>query len=88
MPPHDIEFDVRIVTTLRAASRAMQQSLEQYRAERHGPTLLVVQVRGCRANEGPHPNTHTHTHTHTLSLSLSLAGGWRGQSTRIAARRA
>ena len=43
MPPEKLEFNVRSVTTLRAAGRPLQQLLLGYMEERHGPTSLVVQ---------------------------------------------
>lgn len=34
----------RVVTTVRAACRPVNQLLESYREERHGPTVVVLQV--------------------------------------------
>ena len=44
LPSADYTFEIKVVTTTRAAGRPLHQLLVAYREERHGPTMLVVQV--------------------------------------------
>jgi len=43
IPPSDITFEVRVETEERQVYRQIQRTLQSYRDEKRGPTMLVIQ---------------------------------------------
>lgn len=43
IPPPDITFEVRVETEERLVYRQIQRTLQTYRDEKRGPTMLMVQ---------------------------------------------
>lgn len=43
LPPEDITFEVRIETDLKVVYKLLQKTLQVYKDEKRGPTLLAIQ---------------------------------------------
>jgi len=43
IPPSDVTFEVRVETEERQVYRQIQRTLQSYRDEKRGPTMLVIQ---------------------------------------------
>lgn len=43
IPPSDITFEVRIETEERQVFRQIQRTLQSYRDEKRGPTMMIIQ---------------------------------------------
>lgn len=43
IPPSDITFEVRVETEERQVYRQIQRTLQSYKDEKRGPTMLVIQ---------------------------------------------
>lgn len=43
IPPSDITFEVRVETEERQVYRQIQRTLQAYRDEKRGPTMLMIQ---------------------------------------------